>query len=117
LIYKGMPGANHLRDSPELISLLQQQKSSNKLYGAICAAPAVVLATHGLLDGHVATCYPASKFLSDLPQLQDGDVVVSGNVITSRGPGTALAFSLKLVELLAGKSRADAIAKEMIAPS
>ena len=42
-------------------------------------------------------------------------VVVDGNCITSQGPGTALEFSLKLVEVLFGKEKANEIAKLMIA--
>lgn len=114
-LFLGMPGALHLRDSAELITILKRQRDNKKLYGAICAAPAVVLASHGLLEGKVATCYPATKFQNDLPMLQDDNVVICENVITSKGPGTALAFSLKLVEIIEGKSKADAIAKEMIA--
>lgn len=33
----GMPGAEHLRDSTELINLLKRQQTAGKLYGAICA--------------------------------------------------------------------------------
>ena len=45
----GMPGAEHLRDSAPLIEKLKQQKQAGRLYGAICASPAVVLQPHGLL--------------------------------------------------------------------
>ncbi len=45
----GMPGARKLSENTTLINMLRQQKESNKLYGAICASPAVVLAHHGLL--------------------------------------------------------------------
>ena len=47
----GMPGAEHLRDCTALIALLKAQQQGGKLYGAICASPAVALAPHGLLDG------------------------------------------------------------------
>ena len=57
-----LPGAEHLRDSEALIGLLEKQKSQNKPYAAICAAPAVVLASKGLLEGEGATCYPAPGF-------------------------------------------------------
>jgi protein deglycase len=49
----GMPGATHLRDSVTLKGILEKQKAAGKPYGAICAAPAVVLATHGLVDEKV----------------------------------------------------------------
>ena len=62
----GMPGAEHLRDSPELDSLLQQHAADGKLLTAICAAPAVVFESKGLLKGKTATCHPAfTEKLSD----------------------------------------------------
>src|SRR4030042_1274503 len=36
----GMPGAEHLRDSAELIGLLRKQKQAGRFYAAICASPA-----------------------------------------------------------------------------
>lgn len=54
-----MPGAERLRDSDRLIDLLQEQRAAGKLYAAICAAPAVVLEHHKMLDGKPATCHPA----------------------------------------------------------
>lgn len=54
-----MPGAERLRDSEELIALLREQQAAGRLYAAICAAPAVVLEHHKLLEGLPATCHPA----------------------------------------------------------
>lgn len=110
----GMPGSEHLRDSAELKKLLETQQKQNRLYGAICAAPAVVLQHHGLLGKRQATCYP--KFTD---QLENADtsgqkVVVDGNCVTSRGPGTALEFSIKLIELLYGKEKANEVAKGLL---
>jgi len=108
----GLPGAEHLRDCAELIGMLKQQKNSPRLYAAICASPAVALQPHGLLEGKKATCYPAPNL--DLPARCDQKVVVDGNCITSQGPGTALDFSLKLVELLFGPATRDEVAKAML---
>lgn len=88
-----MPGAEHLRDSVALISILEKQKNAGKAYGAICASPAVVLASNGLL-GEGATCYPAPGLLSKMSSPVNDDVVVQGNVITSKGPGTSLKFAI-----------------------
>jgi 4-methyl-5(b-hydroxyethyl)-thiazole monophosphate biosynthesis len=41
-------------------------------------------------------------------------VVVDGNCITSQGPGTAIEFSLKLVEMLFGAEKAKEVAGPMI---
>lgn len=109
----GMPGAEHLRDSGELTKMLKDQAASGRLYGAICASPAVVLKPHGLLGNKKATCYPS--LLSELDNAQQEKVVVDGNCITSQGPATALEFSLKLVELLLGKQKANEVAQAMLA--
>ena len=89
----GMPGAEHLRDSLALVSILEKQKAAGKSYAAICASPAVGLASTGLL-GEGATCYPAPGLLSKMTSPVDDDVVVQGNVITSKGPGTSLKFAI-----------------------
>lgn len=115
----GMPGSEHLRDSAELTTMLLNQKQRGAWAAAICAAPAVVFKTHGILDASTpATGYPAEKFKTAIGASYVGDegVVVSGRVVTSQGPGTAMAFSLKLVELLVSRDKAAAVAKEMLTP-
>lgn len=110
----GMPGAEHLRDSAPLISILEAQKSGGKPYAAICASPAVVLASKGLV-GEGATCYPAPGLLGKMTSPNEADdVVVQGNVVTSKGPGTALKFAIALGEMMYGEEKAKAIAAEML---
>lgn len=110
----GMPGAEHLRDCPALIRLLEKQKNDpSKYYSAICAAPAVVLASKNLIQSG-ATVYPAPPFLKMIDNVSSDDVVVQGNLITSRGPGTALKFALKLGELLYGEDAAKDVASAML---
>lgn len=110
----GMPGAERLRDSAALTRVLADQRGSGRWLGAVCAAPAVVLQHHGLL-GDRATCYPAPKFTDALGEkLAPGEVVVAGNVVTSKGPGTSLAFAIKLVELLYGNDKSQEIADQML---
>jgi 4-methyl-5(b-hydroxyethyl)-thiazole monophosphate biosynthesis len=113
----GMPGAERLRDCPTLISLLRAQQAAGRWTAAICAAPAVVLAAHGLLDGAArATCYPS--FAHALPPgvACDDRVVVdeAACIITSRGPGTAVEFALRIVGVLDGKDSATKIADAML---
>jgi hypothetical protein len=76
---------------------LEEQKKQDKFYAAICAAPAVVLAPKGLIE-EGATCYPAPGFREKLVNPSDDDVVVTGKLTTSKGPGTALKFALELGE-------------------
>lgn len=110
----GIPGAEHLRDNPVLKEMLLHQNATQRLYGAICAAPAVVLQHHGLLENRNATGHPGySKELND-PSSAHLHVVVDGNCITSQGPGTAMQFSLKLVELLYGVRAMEAVAAPMV---
>jgi protein deglycase len=89
------------------------QKAAGKRYAAICAAPAVVLASHGLLE-EKATCYPAPQFREMLENPVDDAVAVTGLVTTSKGPATAIAFALELGEQLFGKDARDKIQKEML---
>lgn len=44
----GMPGSVRLRDSDILQRITVRQAEEKRLYGAICAAPAVVLVSWGL---------------------------------------------------------------------
>ncbi|TMW56782.1 hypothetical protein Poli38472_006792 [Pythium oligandrum] len=112
----GLPGATNLRDSSVLIDLLKKQKQEDKLYGAICAAPAVVLYPHGLLPSP-ATGYPGSeKDLEAIDFKKDERVVVTGKCVTSQGPGTAMEMGVKLVELLCGKEKAVQVAKGLLVP-
>jgi 4-methyl-5(b-hydroxyethyl)-thiazole monophosphate biosynthesis len=110
----GIPGAENLRDSIVLKQLLDRQRSRGALYAAICAAPAVVFEPHGLLQGRQATAHPA--FVNQLkdPTCAPCRVVIDGNCVTSRAPGTAMEFALTLVELLYGKSKRDEVAGPMV---
>lgn len=112
----GLPGAEHLRDSPALLTLLQRQDKAQRLVAAICASPAVVLHTHGFLTGKRATCFPAERFVSSLARYEDGaeGVVEDGHVVTSRGPGTTLRFALTLVDRLCGRAKAEEVAKGLL---
>ncbi len=109
----GMPGAEHLRDCSALISLLEKQKAEGKLYAAICASPAVVFASKGLI-GEGGTSYPAEGFRKTMAAPVDDDVVVQDNVITSQGPGTALKFGITLGQLLYGAEKAKTVADGLL---
>jgi 4-methyl-5(b-hydroxyethyl)-thiazole monophosphate biosynthesis len=110
----GIPGAAHLRDSADLTRILKRQRDDNRLYGAICASPAVVLAHHGLLEGRRATCHPSHMEKLSFTNSATSRVVVDGNCLTSRGPGTAVEFALALVEQLYDKETRESVAEPMI---
>jgi 4-methyl-5(b-hydroxyethyl)-thiazole monophosphate biosynthesis len=110
----GMPGAEHLRDSKELERILRRQYEEGRLYAAICASPAVVLQYHGLLGQRRATCHPGRVDHLENKEAVDSPVVVDGNCITSQGPGTAIEFSLKLIEMLYDEQKAKDVAEPMV---
>lgn len=114
----GMPGANHLDADPRIHELLRLQQSEGRFSAAICAAPKV-LARAGLLDGHAATAYPGTLDTAALPQVRvlDEPVVVDGTLVTSRGPGTAMDFALRLIELLAGPERRHRVEAALLRPA
>ena len=106
----GMPGAENISSSDKALELIRKADEQSRLVGAICAAPAVVLEKTGILKGRRATCYPGFETrFTDVVFLEER-VVLDGNVITSRGPGTAAEFSVALIEKLVGKKTADEIA-------
>lgn len=101
----GLPGADNLNSDNDIHDILQLMSAEGKYVAAICAAPKV-LASAGLLDNKKITFYPGSLSEISVEGMDNTgkDVVVDGNIITSRGPGTAMDFSLQLIHLLAGES-------------
>lgn len=114
----GIPGAEHLRDCAPLIAMLRAQRDAGRLYGAICASPAVALLPHGLLSGRRATCFPSYLVhldRADGVEASEARVVVDGNLVTSRGPGTAIEFALALIaQLFDDPARATEIGQRML---
>jgi 4-methyl-5(b-hydroxyethyl)-thiazole monophosphate biosynthesis len=110
----GMPGASNLAASVEIGSFIREMAAAGKWVCAICASPAVVLAPLGLLEGRKFTCYPGmEKTVSGA--LWSGDrVVVDGNIITSRGAGTAGAFAAAIIGKLVSEEAAEKLAKSVL---
>lgn len=106
----GLPGADYLNEDPRIQALLKKMTSENKFTAAICAAPKV-LASAGLLDGKRATSFPGTLEKLNLSNttIETDSVVQDGKVITSRGPGTAMDFTLTLIENLSGKEKRQEI--------
>jgi len=111
----GMPGSTNLAHSAEVSQFIKKMHAAGKLVAAICAAPAVVLAPLGILDGKKATCYPGSGtgFSGKITCLKDR-VVKDGNVITSQGPGSSFEFAWEIAKELVGKETADLVRDKML---
>lgn len=109
----GMPGTTNLCEHKALNEKLIEFHSAGKNVAAICAAP-MVFGRAGLLQGHEATIYSGMEDELTGAVVKDERVVVSENVITSKGPGTAMDFALKLIELLKDKDAAEKVAKGLL---
>jgi 4-methyl-5(b-hydroxyethyl)-thiazole monophosphate biosynthesis len=111
----GLPGAANLAASAGISSRLRAQAEAGKIIAAICAAPAVVLAPLGLLKGRHFTCYPDMETQVGPEAIwTEAPVVADGNIITSRGAGTAALFAKVLIGQLVGEAAADRIMKSVL---
>jgi len=109
----GIPGATNLRDDERVIKLVKRQNKEGKLIGAICAGP-IVLGKAGITEGRNMTSYPGYE--DELPNCEYSEeaVVVDGNIITSRGPATSMAFSYKILEKLGYENKVETISSGML---
>ncbi|MDQ7789813.1 MAG: DJ-1/PfpI family protein [Clostridia bacterium] len=110
----GMPGSANLAEHEGLKHKIIRFADQGKYLAAICAAP-MVYGQMGLLKGKAAACYPGFEKYLDGAEIAAGKVVRTQNYITSKGPGTALEFSFKLVEILEDSDTAEKVRKGMLA--
>ncbi|CAH8274403.1 unnamed protein product [Arabidopsis lyrata] len=105
----GMPGAVRLRDCKILEKIMKRQAEDKRLYGAISMAPAITLLPWGLLTRKRTTGHPA--FFGKLPTFWavKTNIQISGELTTSRGPGTSFQFALSLAEQLFGETTAKSV--------
>lgn len=109
----GGVGAQNLEADPRIGPALKKQVAAGKFACAICAAP-VVLEHAGLLEGKKATCYPGFELSSATNT--GAPVEVDGKVVTGRGPGTAMDFTLALIEQLEGEDKRNEIEAQLVRP-
>ncbi len=110
----GMGGTEKLLASDDVGVLLQEHADQGRVVSAICAAP-LVLEKAGLLAGKKATIYSGMEDkLHSVSQVGAEKVVEDGQIVTSKGPGTAMEFALTLVGKLAGKMMADQVADGLL---
>ncbi len=111
----GLPGADHLRDDATLQAMLKRHAEQGKTLGAICAAPKA-LEKAGLLDGKTATSFPGVLDALDNARITISNAALEqdGNIVTSRGPGTAMDFALRLIELLEGSETMHKVEQSLV---
>jgi 4-methyl-5(b-hydroxyethyl)-thiazole monophosphate biosynthesis len=112
LFIPGGPGVGRLREDGRAALLARDFGDAGKPVTAICAAP-LVLMDAGLLKGKRFTAYHSVR--EELGGGLDERVVVDGNILTSRGAGTALDFALAMVKMLLDQAASDAVAEEIMA--
>jgi len=102
----GMPGTLNLENSKKVQEAIDYCTKNDIYIAAICAAPSI-LGHKGLLKGKVATCFPGFENELIEAKLSDNLVCIDGKIITGKSAGASIKFSLKLVEILISKERAN----------
>jgi DJ-1 family protein len=110
----GGQGTENLFRSKSVKKLLLKSYEECKRIAAICAAPKV-LANAGILRNHEATSFPSTRSEVEpfCKKYLDVPVVVSGNITTSRGAGTAAEFGFCLLSLLESLNLATEVKTKM----
>ena len=109
----GMPGTTNLGAHRGLVEKLERFAGQGRWLAAICAAP-MVFGEAGLLKGRTAVIYPGMEAHLKGARTGKKPVEIDGKIITSKGPGTAMAFAFALVEVLKDKATAEALKKAML---
>ena len=101
LLLPGGKAPAAIRNNPAVQEIARAFMASEKPVAAICHGPQILISA-GLLKGRKATCYETvGPELRDAGALyQDMEVVVDGNLITSRKPDDLPAFCRELVRML-----------------
>lgn len=110
----GGPGVKNLKASAAVADILKQFDAAGKWIFAICAAP-LVLSKAGLLKARKCTCFPGCEDELDCKQFLTDRVVVDGNVITSRGAGTAEEFAFECLAQAATREISEKIRNQVVA--
>lgn len=109
----GMPGASNLRDDNKVIEIIRTMNDDGKLVASICAGP-MVLERAGVIKGKKVTSYPGyEEVLKDSIYMEE-NVVIDGNIITSRGPSLAVEFAIEIIKYLHGHEKAEELKKDIL---
>lgn len=109
----GMGGTNALKAHEGAQEVVREFLAQDKYVAAICAAP-TVFGQMGILEGKKAICYPGLEEQLTGAVVTMDSVVQDGKIITSRGLGTAIDFSLAIIENLISAEKAEEIAKSVV---
>ena len=109
----GLPGTPNLMASKDVAEYIDYCAKNDKWICAICAAP-MVLGKCGVLNGKKAVCYPGCEDGLTGAVIGTDIVTVDGKIVTSKGPGTASEFGLKLAELFKNEKASLSVRSDML---
>jgi 4-methyl-5(b-hydroxyethyl)-thiazole monophosphate biosynthesis len=110
----GGRGADNLAASRAVRDFVTAMAKAGKLVCAICAAPAVVLAPLGLLEGRDFTCFPGMEERVSGASWKEGRVVLDGNLVTGQAAGAAGEFAVAVIGKLLGPAAGETVAKSVL---
>jgi len=115
IIPGGAKGAATMSESPAVQSLVRDYIEQDKIVGMICAGSLAALTSK--LPKQPLTSHPSVKeqLQSDFEYKEDS-VVVSGKLVTSRGPGTTFPFALTIISILLGPEKRKDVSSPMVFP-
>ena len=113
IIPGGPAGAERLHRSTTLKKLLKEQKQASRMYGGISYSP-LILQKQGLLEDKTVTAHPSIVNQLTCQVIDRSKVVIDGNLITGKGLGTVMDFSLAIVRKFFGHGRAKGVANGMV---
>jgi len=101
LILPGGKAPEAIRKEKEAIEIARHFFQKNKPVSAICHGPQTLISA-GLLKGRHATCYKSvAQEMKDAGAIyEDKEVVVDGNLVTSRQPSDLPAFMRETMKIL-----------------
>ena len=109
LVIPGGPGVFNILNDSLLLSLIQDFHKNNKWIAAICAAP-LLLKEAGVLPQKYTAHF---SVIQNLPEALPDAVVVDGNVITSKGSGSACEFAFACAQALQSEELVNKLKKSM----
>ena len=109
----GTVGTENLKKDVRVKEIVERLYKKGRFVTAICAAP-TVLSAIGITAGRTVTSHPTVRTKLDKEKISEERVVVDGNIITSQGPGTAIEFAFKLVEVLFEKDKVADVNKGVL---
>jgi 4-methyl-5(b-hydroxyethyl)-thiazole monophosphate biosynthesis len=111
----GVQGARNLQQHPKLIDLIKEFDTEKKWIAAICAAP-MILGDMGILAGRKATCFPGFEHHLKDAHHYPAPAITDGHIITGRGIGAAMEFSIEITANLYGPEKAAELREKMVVP-